>query len=327
MPSPARISVIGLGYVGLPLAVALARHYDVVGFDIDSLRIEELGKAFDRTGEVESAVLGASSLRLSASPADLGGSDLFIVTVPTPVDAASEPDLSAVMEATRLVAGALRPGAVVVYESTFYPGVTEDICGPALQQASGLACGVDFHLGYSPERINPGDRAHRIEAITKVVAGQSEAVTDLLAEVYGKITQENIFRAASIKTAEAAKVIENAQRDINIAFINEVTKIFGASTTCSRRRGPSGISSTSVRDWSADTVSAWTHFISPTAPGSWGTTRTSSWRDGGPTMAWAATWPSVLQGFCPAVRSLGSSCSGSPSRRTFRISATARSSI
>jgi UDP-N-acetyl-D-galactosamine dehydrogenase len=228
MPSPARISVIGLGYVGLPLAVALARHYDVVGFDIDSLRIEELGKAFDRTGEVESAVLGASSLRLSASPADLGGSDLFIVTVPTPVDAASEPDLSAVMEATRLVAGALRPGAVVVYESTFYPGVTEDICGPALQQASGLACGVDFHLGYSPERINPGDRAHRIEAITKVVAGQSEAVTDLLAEVYGKITQENIFRAASIKTAEAAKVIENAQRDINIAFINEVTKIFGA---------------------------------------------------------------------------------------------------
>jgi UDP-N-acetyl-D-galactosamine dehydrogenase len=228
MPSPARISVIGLGYVGLPLAVALARHYEVVGFDIDSLRIEQLGNAFDRTGEVESTVLGASSLRLSASPADLEGSELFIVTVPTPVDAASEPDLSAVIEATRLVAGALRPGAVVVYESTVYPGVTEDICGPALQEASGLACGVDFHLGYSPERINPGDRTHRIEAITKVVAGQSEAVTDLLAEVYGRITQGNIFRAASIKTAEAAKVIENAQRDINIAFINEVTKIFGA---------------------------------------------------------------------------------------------------
>ena len=227
MPSSPHIFVIGLGYVGLPLAVALARHYAVTGFDSDAARIDELKGGMDRTGEVDGATLAASRVRLSSAPQALEGADLFIVTVPTPVDSASEPDLSAVMAATQTVASVLRPGAVVVYESTVYPGVTEDICGPALEAASGLTRGVDFKLGYSPERINPGDRAHAIELITKVVAGETQEVTELLAEVYGKVTGGRIFKAASIKTAEAAKVIENAQRDINIAFINEVSMIFG----------------------------------------------------------------------------------------------------
>ncbi len=226
MSASMKLSVIGLGYVGLPLAVALARHYPVTGFDVDRSRIVELESGMDRTGEVEPAALAASALLLSCDPAALEGSDLFIVTVPTPVDSDHEPDLTAVLEATRLIGAALRPGAVVVYESTVYPGVTEGICGPALEAASGLHCGVDFKLGYSPERINPGDRAHRVESITKVVAGQTAEVTELLAEVYGRINGGRIFRAADIKTAEAAKVIENAQRDINIAFINEVTLIF-----------------------------------------------------------------------------------------------------
>ncbi len=227
MQSPSHISVIGLGYVGLPLAVALARHYPMTGYDTDPARIAELKQGLDRTGEVDGATLGASSLRFAEPPAGLEGTDLFIVTVPTPVNAANEPDLSAVMAATDLVASALRPGAIVVYESTVYPGVTEEICGPALEAASGLTRGADFKLGYSPERINPGDRAHAIDTITKVVAGETPEVTDLLAEVYGKITGGRVFKATDIKTAEAAKVIENAQRDINIAFINEVAMIFG----------------------------------------------------------------------------------------------------
>ena len=226
MTASLKLSVVGLGYVGLPLAVALARHYPVTGFDIDRSRIAELEAGLDRTGEVARAALADSALSLSCDPAALDGSDLFIVTVPTPVDQANEPDLTAVLAASRLIGAALRPGAVVVYESTVYPGVTEGICGPALEAASGLRCGVDFKLGYSPERINPGDRAHRVESITKVVAGQTAEVTELLAEVYGSINGGKIFRAADIKTAEAAKVIENAQRDINIAFINEVTVIF-----------------------------------------------------------------------------------------------------
>ena len=222
-----RIAVIGLGYVGLPLAVALSRHYEVTGFDIDPGRIAELRRGEDRTREVASEALRAPSLSLSSDPAALVGADLFIVTVPTPVDDANRPDLAAVLDASRLVGEALRPGAVVVYESTVYPGVTEEICGPALEAASGLACGEAFTLGYSPERINPGDPDHALESITKVVAGQTPEVTELLAEVYGRVTGAGVFRAASIKTAEAAKVIENAQRDINIAFVNEVTMIFG----------------------------------------------------------------------------------------------------
>jgi len=226
MSSPLRVAVVGLGYVGLPLAVALARHFPTLGLDISASRIAELQRGHDRTDEVAPATLRASTLKLTADPAAIAGLDLYIVTVPTPVDADNEPDLRPVKSACVTVGQALRPGAVVVFESTVYPGVTEDICGPELERISGLRCGLDFFLGYSPERINPGDREHTVDTITKVVAGQTPAVTRQLAEVYGKITRGGVFEAASIRVAEASKVIENAQRDINIAFINEVTRIF-----------------------------------------------------------------------------------------------------
>jgi UDP-N-acetyl-D-galactosamine dehydrogenase len=225
VPSP-RIAVIGLGYVGLPLAAALARHYDVVGFDISDSRVAELAGAHDRTGEIDAKTLRSLSLRLTTDTAALKGCDIFIITVPTPVDRDNRPDLGAVIAACRTVGAALGRGAIVVLESTVYPGVTEEICGPELAKASGMKCGADFFLGYSPERINPGDREHTVERITKVVAGQTPEVTARLAEIYGRVTSGGVFRAHDIKTAEAAKVIENAQRDINIAFMNEVTTIF-----------------------------------------------------------------------------------------------------
>ena len=222
-----KIAVIGLGYVGLPLLVALARHHDVTGFDIDERRIAELNGGLDRTGEFDQLELKAIASNLTSDSEAIAGHDIYIVTVPTPVDAAMEPDLSAVRGASETIGRRLRRGAVVVYESTVYPGVTEEICGPILAQESGLECGRDFFLGYSPERINPGDRSHTIERITKVVAGQTEAVAQRLAGLYGSVNGGDVFVAASIRTAEAAKVIENAQRDINIAFVNEVAKIFG----------------------------------------------------------------------------------------------------
>ncbi len=220
------ISIVGLGYVGLPLAVALAKHFEVVGFDISQARIDELKSGHDRTNEVEPARLAASTLKLTANATDLKGSDVFIVTVPTPVDDQNEPDLKPVMSACKTLGPLIGKNSIIVFESTVYPGVTEDLCGPALEQASGLKCGVDFWLGYSPERINPGDREHTVERITKVIAGQTPEITEMLADIYGKVTTGGVFRAASIKAAEAAKAIENAQRDINIAFINEVTMIF-----------------------------------------------------------------------------------------------------
>jgi UDP-N-acetyl-D-glucosamine/UDP-N-acetyl-D-galactosamine dehydrogenase len=221
-----RLGVIGLGYVGLPLAVALAKHFPVVGYDISARRVEELRRGADRTDEVTSDALRASSLRVTEDARDLAGSEVFIVTVPTPVDSEHRPDLRAVLASCETVGKQLAKGAVVVFESTVYPGVTEGICGPALEAASGLACGRDFFLGYSPERINPGDREHTVERITKVIAGQTPDVVETLRRVYGAVTSGNVFVAKNIKTAEAAKVIENAQRDINIAFINEVTMIF-----------------------------------------------------------------------------------------------------
>jgi UDP-N-acetyl-D-galactosamine dehydrogenase len=222
------IVVIGLGYVGLPLAVALARTFPVTGLDIDSRRVEELKLGIDRTNEVESDALKASPLRLTSRPADCAGADVYIVTVPTPVDVDNRPDLGPVIGATRSLAALLDGGRkpVIVYESTVYPGVTEEICGPLIEEVSGLQRGRDFFLGYSPERINPGDREHTVDRIVKVVAGETEAVTERLARIYGAVTSAGVFRAASIKTAEAAKVIENAQRDINIAFMNEITQIF-----------------------------------------------------------------------------------------------------
>ncbi len=223
-----QIVVVGLGYVGLPLAVALARSFDVVGLDIDEKRIEELSLGVDRTHEVESEKLAASPLRLTGRAADAAGADIYIVTVPTPVDGDNRPDLGPVLSATRSLAALLDPARkpIVVYESTVYPGVTEEVCGPLIEDVSGLRRGRDFFLGYSPERINPGDREHTVDRIVKVVAGENEAVTERLAAIYGAVTSAGVFRAASIKTAEAAKVIENAQRDINIAFMNEITKIF-----------------------------------------------------------------------------------------------------
>jgi UDP-N-acetyl-D-galactosamine dehydrogenase len=224
--STPRICVVGLGYVGLPLAVALARSFPTTGFDISRRRIDELEKGLDRTGEVEPERLKASSLKVTADGGAIAGQDIYIVTVPTPIDAANHPDLTVLRAACTTVGKAMRPGAIVVVESTVYPGVTEDICGPDLAAASGLVCGKDFFLGYSPERINPGDREHTVDRVMKVVAGQTPAVLDKLVAIYGTVTTGGTFRAASIKAAEAAKVIENAQRDVNIAFLNEVTVIF-----------------------------------------------------------------------------------------------------
>ena len=226
--SSEQIVVVGLGYVGLPLAVALARSFDVIGLDIDERRVEELRRGVDRTNEVEPEALAASPLKLTSRAADCAGAAVYIVTVPTPVDERNQPDLGAVVGATRSLATLLDPAKtpIIVYESTVYPGVTEDVCGPLIEEVSGLVRGRDFFLGYSPERINPGDRLHTVDRIVKVIAGENEAVTERLATIYGAVTTAGVFRAASIKAAEAAKVIENAQRDINIAFMNEITQIF-----------------------------------------------------------------------------------------------------
>jgi UDP-N-acetyl-D-galactosamine dehydrogenase len=225
IPDPAKIAVVGLGYVGLPLALAFARHFPVIGFDTSDTRVQALAAGNDQTGEVTAADLEGSSLSYHADPSAIAAQDVYIITVPTPVDAANKPDLTALLAACELVGGALAAGAVVVIESTVYPGVTQEICGPVLERVSGLKAGQDFYLGYSPERINPGDGAHGLAAITKVVAGDRPELTTELAALYGKITTSGIFAAADIETAEAAKVIENAQRDINIAFINEIALI------------------------------------------------------------------------------------------------------
>ncbi|NNC72599.1 MAG: nucleotide sugar dehydrogenase [Sphingomonadaceae bacterium] len=224
----AKIVVVGLGYVGLPLAIVLARHFDVTGFDVDEARVGELRKGNDRTGEVAPDALRETSLGLTAEASQVSGADFYIVAVPTPVDGDNKPELDGLLAATRTVASLIDPAKrpIIVYESTVYPGVTEDICGPELEKAAGLKRGEDFFLGYSPERINPGDRKHTIDKIVKVVAGENAEVTDRLAELYGTITEAGAFKAASIKAAEAAKVIENAQRDINIAFMNEIARVF-----------------------------------------------------------------------------------------------------
>jgi UDP-N-acetyl-D-glucosamine/UDP-N-acetyl-D-galactosamine dehydrogenase len=220
-----KIAIIGLGYVGLPLAVAFSRRHDVVGFDISGARIAALREGADSTQEVTPEELRAAEFTITDDAADVGGCNIFIVTVPTPIDQARRPDFAAMLKACAIIGPALSKGSIVVFESTVYPGVTEEICAPALEQASGLKAGRDFKLGYSPERINPGDKAHPIEKIVKVVAGEDAETLDTLAELYGSIVEAGIHRAPSIKVAEAAKVIENTQRDLNIALMNEVAKI------------------------------------------------------------------------------------------------------
>ena len=222
-----RIAVIGLGYVGLPLAVALARRFgDVVGFDVNRKRVESLAGGHDWTGEVDSEALLSSGLRVSSDSACLANRTFYAITVPTPVDRNHRPDLGAVKAACRTVAGHLQSGSIVALESTVYPGVTEDVCGPLLGEVSGLVPGRDFKLAYSPERINPGDREHVLERVVKVVSAQDAEALERVAAIYGAITEAGIHKASSIKVAEAAKVIENTQRDLNIALMNELAIIF-----------------------------------------------------------------------------------------------------
>jgi UDP-N-acetyl-D-glucosamine/UDP-N-acetyl-D-galactosamine dehydrogenase len=221
-----RIAVIGLGYVGLPVALGFAKKFPgTVGFDINVEKVNALVAGNDVTGEVASEVLKATTLNITSDPADLKAATFFVVAVPTPVDRNNRPDLTPVVKASETVGRALKKGDVVVYESTVYPGVTEEICGPILVKVSGLKRG-DFRLGYSPERINPGDTLHTLEKITKVVSGEDAATLDRVAAVYGAIIEAGVFRAASVKVAEAAKVIENTQRDLNIALMNELALIF-----------------------------------------------------------------------------------------------------
>jgi len=223
----AKIAVVGLGYVGLPLTVALSRHFEVMGFDISARRVRELSEGLDRTGEVSSEALSAASAVYTSEPSDLSEAGLIIVAVPTPIDANRRPDLKPIMGASETVGRNMRKNSVVVFESTVYPGLTEEVCVPILEDRSGLALGRDFWVGYSPERINPGDKVHTLETIVKVVAGVDDATTELLAKVYGAVVKAGVHKVSNIKVAEAAKVIENTQRDLNIALMNELALIFG----------------------------------------------------------------------------------------------------
>lgn len=223
----APVGVVGLGYVGLPLACLLANKFRVIGFDVKASRIDELRKGEDRTREVEDrAALLHSNLKYTTDPKDLSDCPVIIVAVPTPVDEFKKPDLTPLIKASRSVGAAMKKGTIVVFESTVYPGVTEKICGKELAAASGLEAGKDFFLGYSPERVNPGDKLHTIDKIIKVVSGSTKEVTDLLGEIYGAVVTAGVHRAPNIMSAEAAKVIENTQRDINIALVNELAQIF-----------------------------------------------------------------------------------------------------
>lgn len=222
-----RIAIIGLGYVGLPVALALAKKFPgTVGFDISEAKVAELKLHLDRTGEVPADHLRASTITFTASPNDLVKATFFVVAVPTPIDRNRKPDLTPLIKASETIGKVLQPGAIVVYESTVYPGVTEDICGPVLARVSGLKQGVDFKLGYSPERLNPGDKEHTLERIIKVVSGEDAETLEHIAGVYEAVVEAGVHRASSIKVAEAAKVIENTQRDLNIALMNELSLIF-----------------------------------------------------------------------------------------------------
>lgn len=225
MKPDVQIGVIGLGYVGLPVAISLARKFPVIGYDVDARRITMLREGVDWTGEIERSVLNESSATFVSDVADLSDCNMFVVAVPTPVDDSKSPDFTLLRSACRTIGPVLREGSIVVFESTVYPGATEEICGPELEAASGLRCGIDFKLAYSPERINPGDKERSLEQIVKIVSGQDEETLEVVAGVYSAIIDAGIHRASSIKVAEAAKVLENTQRDINIALMNETSKI------------------------------------------------------------------------------------------------------
>ena len=221
-----KVAVIGLGYVGLPVAVAFSKKQEVLAFDINQARIKSLKNAEDHTGEVSTAELKQGAFLFTHDAADLRQADFFIVAVPTPIDQANQPDLEPLLSASKTLGPHLKKGDIIVYESTVYPGTTEEDCVPVLEQYSGLTCGVDFFVGYSPERINPGDKEHTFTKIRKIVSGQTLEVLEIVASVYGSVVEAGVYKASSIKVAEAAKVIENTQRDLNIAFVNELAMIF-----------------------------------------------------------------------------------------------------
>ncbi len=221
-----KLALVGLGYVGMPIAVAFAKKIDVIGFDLNKAKIDCYRNGIDPTREVGDEAIKASTVYFTSDENDLDQAKFFIVAVPTPVNSDHTPDLTPVEGASRIVGRHLSKGSIVVFESTVYPGVTEEICVPILEKESGLVCGVDFKIGYSPERINPGDKVHRLETITKIVSGMDEETLDVVAKVYELVVDAGVYRAESIKVAEAAKVIENSQRDINIAFMNELSIIF-----------------------------------------------------------------------------------------------------
>jgi UDP-N-acetyl-D-galactosamine dehydrogenase len=225
--SDVKIAIIGLGYVGLPLAVAFAKKFDVIGFDINSSRIKELESGVDSSLEISSTELqGATSLSFSSDETDLTSCNTFIVTVPTPIDEFKRPDLTPLVKASQMLGRIIKKGDVIIYESTVYPGATEDDCIPVVEMISGLNLNIDFFAGYSPERINPGDKNHRVEDILKVTSGSDPATLEFVDALYSSVIRAGTFKASSIKVAEAAKVIENTQRDVNIALINELAIIF-----------------------------------------------------------------------------------------------------
>lgn len=225
--SDAKIAVIGLGYVGLPLAVEFGRQFPTTGFDINQNRIDELSRGFDRTLETEAADLeSAPKLTFSANSSELKECNIYIVTVPTPIDAYRQPDLTPLRKASEMIAGVLSQGDIVIYESTVYPGATEEVCIPIIEQATGLTYNQDFYAGYSPERINPGDKTHRLPNILKVTSGSNPEIATIVDNLYGSIITAGTHKASSIRVAEAAKVIENTQRDLNIALMNELSLIF-----------------------------------------------------------------------------------------------------
>ena len=324
------IAIIGLGYVGLPLSVELASRHSLIGFDLKRHRIEALITGHDSTLEVPDTDLAAAPIKFTSNPADLASATVFIVTVPTPIDDAKQPDLTPLKAASAIVGQALKPGDTVIYESTVYPGCTEEVCVPILEAESGLKFNTDFTVGYSPERINPGDHTHRLPDIKKVTSGSTPEAAEFIDNLYASIITAGTHRASSIRVAEAAKVIENTQRDVNIALINELAVLFNTLDLDTREvleaAGTKWNFLPSAPAWSAGTASASTPTTSPTKPNKSATTPKSSSLAGASTTAWALTsltnssspWPATARPAPPT----GYSSSGSRSRRTAQTCAT-----